>query len=160
MLIGIPVELLSNHISLQMMKQGLQRKCIFRWHLTIAATECWTMIMKRKAWLICVSVCSSWHGLPCWQRSVWGFRTVTTQRWPPCVWRASAVPSGSPASSICRSDRHLYSLCRHILNLCSSLMHARMNMILILVRSPNTFQCHLTCTCRSAHLNLWLDWHL
>lgn len=51
----------------------------------------------------CVHNCS-WRGLRCWRRSAWDFRTVTIQRWPRCVWRASDVPSGSPASSACRSE--------------------------------------------------------
>lgn len=49
------------------------------------------------------AVCCSWLGRPCWQRSVWVCRTVTTQRWRHCVWRAFDAPSGSPASSTCRS---------------------------------------------------------
>ena len=61
--------------------------------------------VKYQIWTYCkcISVCCSWRGLPCWQRSVWGCRTVTTQRWPHCVWRAFDVPSGSPAFSACRS---------------------------------------------------------
>lgn len=36
----------------------------------------------------------SWHGHPSWLLSAWVFRTAMTPRWPHCVWRGSAVPSG------------------------------------------------------------------
>ena len=36
----------------------------------------------------------SWRGHPSWLLSAWVFRTVTTPRWPLCVWKASAGPSG------------------------------------------------------------------
>lgn len=55
-------------------------------------------------------VCCSWHGPPCWQRSVWDCRTAMTLKWPRCVWRASDAPSGSLVSSTCRSANLLHTL--------------------------------------------------
>lgn len=44
----------------------------------------------------------SWCGHRCWQPTASDCRTVTTLRWPHCVWKASGVRSGLPASLECR----------------------------------------------------------
>lgn len=69
-------------------------------HAHVLQTQLGTDTAANKSSLPLLFVCFlSWHGRPSWPPSAWGFRTATTLRWPRCVLKESAVPSGSRASS-------------------------------------------------------------